>query len=76
MPPLVRSPDFPALFPLGFHDLTLDGLEQVCVDLFPLSVSRRPIMDGFREFVRTLTDSGYSGELWVDGSFLTRSEGH
>jgi hypothetical protein len=71
MPPLVRPPDFPALFPLGFHNLTLDSLELVCVDLFPLSVSRRPIMDGFREFVKTLTDSGYAGELWVDGSFLT-----
>lgn len=71
MLPLVRPPDFPAIFPLGFHDLTLDGLEQVCVDSFSLSVSRRPIMDGLREFVKTLTDAGQAGKLWVDGSFLT-----
>jgi hypothetical protein len=71
MLPPVRPPDFPALFPVGFHELTIETLEQVCVDLFPLSTSRKPIMDGLRQFVGNLAAAGVVGNLWIDGSFLT-----
>ena len=43
----------------------------VCVDLFPLSTTRRPIMDGLVTLHDKLVSVGIAGELWVDGSFLT-----
>jgi len=41
--PSAAPPDFPCLFPLGFHHLTMENVEQVCVDLFGLHpVSKTP----------------------------------
>lgn len=47
------------------------NVEQVCVDAFPLSTSRGVIFGGLVTFVKTLETAGVSGELWLDGSFLT-----
>jgi hypothetical protein len=69
MPP--TPPDYPSLFPLGFHHLSLSDVEQVCVDLFPLSTTRPEIMNGLRQFVKRMDDARIVGELWLDGSFLT-----
>lgn len=70
MPP-VAPPDLPPLLPLGFHDLTMEAVEQVCVIPFSLSASRPTIFDGLVTFVQTLEAAGVPGELWLDGSFLT-----
>lgn len=69
MPP--RPPDFPCLFPLGFHHLWIADVERVCVEFFPLSTTRGLIMDGLTQFVQRLVDAKITGEIWVDGSFLT-----
>jgi hypothetical protein len=71
MPPPVTRPDFPPLFPLGFHYLTLGNVEQVCVDLFPYSTIRAIIFRGLVTFVQTLESANVIGEIWADGSFLT-----
>jgi len=70
MPP-VAPPDFPPLFPLGFHYLTVGNIEQVCVDLFPLSTIRATIFNGLVSFIQTLEAAKITGELWADGSYLT-----
>ena len=70
MPP-VAPPDLPSLLPLGFHHLTMGNVEQVCVDLFPLSTIRATIFGGLVTFVQTLEAANVPGELWIDGSFLT-----
>lgn len=67
----VAAPDFPCLYPLGFHPLSLEEVEVACVAAFPLSRSRRPIMDGLQDFHRLLATSGVVGKLWLDGSFTT-----
>lgn len=59
------------MFPAGFHTLSLDDIEQACVDLFPLSTTRQVIMNGLRTFVQRLVNDGVKGQLWIDGSFLT-----
>jgi hypothetical protein len=66
-----RPPDYPSLFPLGFHPLQMDQIDQICVTNFPLSTSRKPIMDGLRVFVQRLLGVGIRGDLWLDGSFFT-----
>jgi hypothetical protein len=70
LPP--RPRDYPPLFDLGFHPMQLDEVAKVCVDAFPLLTSRKRIMDGLREFVRRLMDGNVIGELWLDGSFVTK----
>src|ERR1700676_125563 len=70
MPP-VAAPDLPSMFPIGFHHLTMGDVEQVCVELFPLSSSRRVIFAGLVTFVQTLEAAKVPGELWLDGSYLT-----
>ncbi len=49
------------------------NVEQVCVDLFPLSSIRPTIFNGLVTFVQTLESAGVPGELWIDGSFLTET---
>src|SRR4051794_12451076 len=71
MPLGAPQASFPCLFPLGFHHLTLMEVETVCVDLFPLSQSRRGLMDGLTQFSDTLVAAGVACDLWLDGSFLT-----
>ncbi|OAI24904.1 hypothetical protein A1351_02680 [Methylosinus sp. R-45379] len=68
---LQRQPDFPPLFELGFHHLSMEAIEDKCVNQFPLSSTRKLIMEGFRRFVERLADCGVDGEIWVDGSFTT-----
>jgi hypothetical protein len=70
MPP-IAPPDLPSLFPIGFHYLTVENVEQVCVDQFPLSTIRQTIFGGLMTFVQTLEAARIVGELWVDGSYLT-----
>ncbi len=70
LPP--RPPDFPPLLPLGFHPKTLDEIDKLCVAGFPLSKSRKPIMEGLRQFVQKLNDAEVEGDLWLDGSFLSQ----
>jgi hypothetical protein len=47
------------------------NVEQVCVDQFSLSTTRPPICDGLDVFLTVLELSDVTGEVWVDGSFLT-----
>lgn len=68
---VVSPPDFPSLFPLGFHPKTMEELEQICVQGFSLSTSRAAILAGLKTFVEHLQTAGITGELWLDGSFLT-----
>lgn len=66
-----NKPEFPPLLPEGFHPKTLDELELLCVGGFDLSKTRQNIMKGLRRMTQRLESGGISGDLWVDGSFLT-----
>jgi hypothetical protein len=46
-------------------------IDRVCVEFFPLSSTRRPIMDGLEQFLQRLLAGNVTGEIWADGSFLT-----
>ena len=46
-------------------------MEDLCVTPFPLSTTRRKIMDGLRLVTRRLLSARINGELWINGSFLT-----
>jgi hypothetical protein len=66
------KPEFPPLLPPGFHLMTLAGVRQLCVVAFPLSTTRAAIMDGLESVIAKLAAERIEGEVWIDGSFLTR----
>lgn len=63
--------EYPPLFPAGFHPMAVGDLRKKCVDEFPLSTTRATIMDGLEKAIQELRNAGVTGELWVDGSFVT-----
>jgi hypothetical protein len=65
------QPDYPCLFPLGFHHLSISDIERVCVEFFLLSTTRGPIMEGLNKFIQRLNAENVLGDMWVNGSFLT-----
>nr|WP_145680535.1 hypothetical protein [Azospirillum brasilense] len=52
--------------------MSLVNVRQLCVDEFPLSSTRAPIMDGIENVINVLMSSGVRGRIWVDGSFMTQ----
>jgi hypothetical protein len=63
--------DYPPLLPFGFHDTTAPALRDLCVNAFPRSTTRGVIMDKLEQVINAIEAARLSGELWVDGSFLT-----
>lgn len=64
--------EYPPLLAAGFHPMTLSRLEEMCVKSFDTSLTRADIFKGLKTVVETLESAGISGELWIDGSFLTQ----
>lgn len=63
--------EYPPLLQAGFHTMTVAELRKLCVDRFPLSKRREPIMDGLEQVLGRLNATGITAEAWIDGSFLT-----
>ena len=66
-----RVSDRPPLLDPGEHDLTIREFEQMCVRDFPLSQTRKGIMEGFMKILHEINRLGVPCQLIVDGSFLT-----
>lgn len=69
-----RKQEYPPLLEQGLHEKSLDEIERICVTDFPSSNSRRQIMAGFRAIYERLVQLDVSGEIWIDGSFLTSKD--
>ncbi len=63
--------EYPPLLPLGFHVMTLGGLQTLCVEQFQDSATRGIVFDGLAAVVERVTVCGVEMELWINGSFLT-----
>ena len=50
----------------------MQDLRRLCVDCFPQSETRSGIMDRLDRIIGILSANEIDGELWIDGSFLTR----
>jgi len=64
--------EFPALLPLGRQVMSLLEIRQLCVEPFPLSLTREGIMCGMEFVASVLQVEGIVADLWIDGSFLTQ----
>lgn len=52
--------------------MTVEQVRDLCVNQFPLSVSRDRIMKGLEAVIQALRKENVEGEIWVDGSFITQ----
>ena len=64
-------PEYTPLLSVGRHEVSLHELHQLCVDRFPLSTTRKRIMEGLEKVIKRLNDNGIQGEIWINGSFVT-----
>jgi hypothetical protein len=67
-----EAEEYPPLWPRGFHKLTLTDVEAACVSAFELSTTRKDLMAALRLVIEQLNAKGISGEIWLDGSFVTK----
>ena len=64
--------DFPPLLEVGKHIMTIEELESLCLSGFPKSQTRQQILDRLRQVIEKISSANIDGELWVDGSLLTK----
>ena len=67
-----QKPEFPPLLEVGLHPMTLGELKELCVAQFHSSATRQKIFDTLTKLIEKLSKLNIAGDLWIDGSFLTR----
>jgi hypothetical protein len=60
------------LLEVGLHPMTLDDLDELCVAQFYSSTTREEIFNTLTKLVGNLSKVNIDGDLWIDGSFLTK----
>jgi hypothetical protein len=65
------KPEYPPLLSVGFHEMTVEQIRDICVTNFPLSKKRKGIMDNLEHIISCLSLVGIVADVWVDGSFMT-----
>ena len=68
------APEFEPLLAPGFHCMTMADLRYLCVGNFSRPAVRDQLMTGLEAVASRLRDSGAHGDLWVNGSFLTKED--
>lgn len=63
--------EFPPLLNVGFHPVGMVELRRLCVDRFPLSVTRPSIMRNLVDLIDLMHKQRIPSDVWIDGSFLT-----
>lgn len=71
--PYGEEPEYPPLWPAGFHQLTISEVRKTCVedDRFALSTTRAALLVNLESVVTGLLDHKVSGIVWLDGKFVT-----
>lgn len=68
------DPQYPPILPPGFHDLTLDEVEQQLVTSFPNPTARRELFSRFLILCSIINRWGVQVTLWLNGSFVSEKE--
>lgn len=66
------KPEHVPLLGPGLHTMLLEDVKALCVDGFSASTTRVPIFAGLADFIAELIANGVAGDLWIDGSFVTK----
>lgn len=67
----MAKPDYPALLAPGVHQLSLPQLLALAVTPFPNDAKRAELFNKLTTWANALQAAGLTGQLWLDGSFLT-----
>jgi hypothetical protein len=62
---------FEPLYQPGFHDFTIEELDNLFVNNFDPLDRRKYLADRFRDYLEKFSELGINAEIWVDGSFST-----
>lgn len=67
----MAKPDFPALLPPGVHHMNLPELHALAVAPYLRDERRVELFNKLSTWLDAVRALGISGQLWLDGSFLT-----
>jgi len=60
------------LFKPGFHEITIDDLDELFVAPFNNCARRRELTNKFKLFIGKLKEIDANFEIWIDGSYATK----
>jgi hypothetical protein len=63
--------EFEPLYPAGFHEISLDNLENIFVYPFSENERRKYLTSRFRDYLEKFSELGLKAEIWIDGSYST-----
>lgn len=64
--------EYEPLLKQGFHELSLEKLEEICVSNFPDSETRLTIFNNIKTLFSEIEEQNLSLEIWLNGSFFTK----
>jgi hypothetical protein len=64
--------EYEPIFPAGFHDITIDDLDECFVIPFDNNSRRRYLTDRLKFILSELKEIGINFEIWIDGSYATK----
>jgi len=64
--------EFDPLYPAGFHNISLDDIEEIFVLPFSPNDKRKYLMGRFFDFIERLLTIEMQFEIWIDGSYSTK----
>lgn len=71
---MTSKPEYPPLLSPGFHLLTFEEINNLCVESFTNNIKRKELFENFKKFLDNLKMVKSKFEIWVDGSFTTEKE--
>lgn len=63
--------EYEPIYQPGFHDISIDKLEEIFVHPFQENERRAYLVMRFRNYLDKLRELGLAVEVWLDGSFST-----
>lgn len=63
--------EFEPIYQAGFHDITLDRMEEIFVQPFQDNERRQYLTERFKAFLDKFSELGLPAEIWIDGSYST-----
>lgn len=66
--------EFDPIFEAGFHDITMDQIEEIFVENFDNSDNRKYLMSRLKVLLNIISEINIKFEIWIDGSFATKKQ--
>lgn len=64
--------EYEPLFSPGFHEISLNDLENLFINIFVIKERREYLIKRLQDFLAQYSDIKLNSEIWIDGSFATK----